>query len=79
MSWLGAMLGKKKKSAKVAKDRLMIAIATDRHTNLTPYLEKMRAEIIEVIKRYTEVDELKINKVQKEDVEVLEINAVVKH
>jgi cell division topological specificity factor len=78
MSWLGRMLGREKKSAKVAKDRLMIAIATDRDTNLTPYMEKMRAEIIEVIKKYTEVDELQISKVQKEDIEVLEINAVVK-
>ncbi len=78
MSWFAKLLGREKKSAKVAKDRLMVAIATDRDTNLAPYMEKMRAEIIEVIKKYTEVDEIQISKVQKDDVELLEINAVVK-
>jgi len=77
MSWLSKVLGKKK-SAKVAKDRLMIAIATDRETNLAPYMEQMRAEIITVIKKYTQVDELQISKVQKDEMELIEINAIIK-
>ncbi len=78
MSWLDKIMGKEKKSAKVAKDRLMIAIATDRNTNMVPYMDKMKAEIIEVIKKYTEVNEIQISKVQKDNMELLEINAIVK-
>ena len=43
MSWLGNLFKKESKSANVAKDRLMIAIAADRQHTLIPHMDVMRA------------------------------------
>ncbi|MGX3011292.1 cell division topological specificity factor MinE [Helicobacter sp. 23-1044] len=51
MSFLDRILGRGD-SAKIAKNRLSIVLATERSTNL-PYINEMRNEIIEVIKKYT--------------------------
>ncbi len=51
MSFLDKLLGREN-SAQVAKNRLSIVLAHERSTNL-PYLNDMRNEIVEVIKKYT--------------------------
>jgi len=54
---------KKKQSASVAKDRLTIAIMSDRHSSLTyPFMEKMKKEIIAVVQKYIGVRGIEINK-----------------
>lgn len=51
MSLLDRIFGRES-SAQVAKNRLSIVLAHERSTNL-PYINEMRAEIVEVIKKYT--------------------------
>ncbi|WP_456323798.1 cell division topological specificity factor MinE [Hydrogenimonas sp.] len=79
MSFFDRFFGKeKKKSAGVAKDRLMIAIAADRENSRIPNLDQMRAEIISVLEKYISIDEIEISKERKGDMDMLEIEVVVK-
>lgn len=59
MSFLDKILGRES-SAEIAKNRLSIVLAHERSTNL-PYLDKMRTEIVEIIKKYTGAGENSIN------------------
>ncbi len=66
---------KKKNSAKTAKDRLTIAIVSDReNTNAFPFMDEMKAEIIEVVKKYIGVKAINIQKEVDGDVEALSID-----
>lgn len=68
-SWLN-----KKKSASIAKDRLSIAIMSDRESNSYPFMEQMKAEIIEVVKKYMGVKTIDIKKEINGDFESLSID-----
>ena len=57
MSFLERLLGKNDKSKSVAKDRLQLVLMHDRADIPAPTLEKMRAEVIEVIRKYVDIDE----------------------
>jgi len=65
---------KKKKSASVAKDRLMIAIMSDRHHETYPFMDDLKAEIIEVVKKYIGVKAIDIKKEMEGDFEALSID-----
>jgi len=66
---------KKKKSASIAKDRLTIAIMSDRdRTNAYPFMDEMKAEIIEVVKKYIGVKNVEIKKEVDGDIEALSID-----
>ncbi|QKJ22779.1 cell division topological specificity factor MinE [Poseidonibacter lekithochrous] len=65
---------KKKKSASTAKDRLTIAIMSDRDNNSYPFMDQMKAEIIEVVKKYMGVKAIEIKKDVDGDVEALSID-----
>jgi len=68
--WLG-----KKKSASIAKDRLKVAIMTDRATNSEyPFMDELKAEIIEVVKKYIGVKEVAIKKEVDGELEALSID-----
>lgn len=67
--WFG-----KKSSAKTAKDRLTIAIMSDRTNNSFPFLDDLKAEIIEVVKKYIGVKEVSIQKETQDGVEALSID-----
>ena len=65
----------KKKSASVAKDRLTIAIMSDRKSNTDfPFMDELKAEIIEVVKKYVGVKTIEIKKEVEDDVEALSID-----
>ena len=65
----------KKSSAKTAKDRLTIAIMSDRENNSAfPFMEKMKAEIIEVVKKYIGVKAIDIKTEVDGDIEALSID-----
>jgi len=65
----------KKGTAKTAKDRLTIAIMSDRAgTDNFPFMEKMKAEIIEVVAKYMGVKDIDIKKEVVGDVEALSID-----
>ncbi len=66
---------RKKSSAKTAKDRLTIAIMSDRqNTNAFPFMDEMKAEIIEVVKKYMGVKAIEIKKEVEDGIEALSID-----
>ncbi len=69
-SWLNK---KKKKSAAVAKDRLKIAIMSDRTGHDLPFMEDLKRDIIEVIKKYKEVSNIEIRKVSHQETDAIAI------
>jgi cell division topological specificity factor len=65
----------KKDSASVAKNRLTIAIMSDRdRTNGYPFMDEMKAEIIEVVQKYVGVKGVEIRKEIDGDIEALAID-----
>jgi len=69
---------KKKQSASVAKDRLTIAIMSDRNSSLSfPFMDKMKAEIIAVVQKYIGVREIEINKEVVGEFEALSIDVTL--
>jgi cell division topological specificity factor len=69
-----------KGSANVAKERLQILVAHDRAERHRPsYLPKLQREILEVIRKYVDVDmnSVSVNYEQEETHEILELNIVL--
>ena len=69
-----------KGSASVAKERLQILVAHDRSERNRPsYLPKLQKEILDVIRKYVDVDinAVSVNYEQEETHEVLELNIVL--
>jgi len=66
---------KKKQSASIAKDRLTIAIMSDRnHSNEYPFMDEMKTEIINVVKKYIGVRAIEITKDVNGELEALSID-----
>ena len=66
---------KKKNSASMAKDRLTIAIMSDRDANDDfAFMDELKAEIIEVVKKYVGVKTIDIRKEVEGEVEALSID-----
>jgi len=54
---------RKRKSASVAKDRLSIAIMSDRGVNdIYPFMDNLKQEIVEVVQKYVGVRGIEIKK-----------------
>jgi len=69
-----------KGSASVAKERLQILVAHDRaERHRPPYLPKLQREILEVIRKYVDVDmnAVSVNYEQDDQHEILELNIVL--
>ena len=69
-----------KGSASVAKERLQILVAHDRAQRHRPsYLPKLQREILDVIRKYVEVDmnAVSVNYEQEDSREILELNIVL--
>ena len=65
----------KKKSASLAKDRLTIAIMSDRDATVDfPFMQELKAEIIEVVKKYVGVRTVEIKKEVDNGFEALSID-----
>lgn len=63
------------KSATVAKNRLTIAIMSDRdRLNGYDFMDELKAEIIEVVQRYVGVRDIEIRKEFSDDMEALAID-----
>ena len=78
MSFLSNLFRKKKKSsASVAKDRLTIMLAHERVDCKLPYLNDLRNDILEVIKKYTSVEDVKISSQNNQNIEMLEVEIVL--
>ena len=52
---------RKDNSKNVAKERLKLVLISDRISSSTAIMEKLRADILEVISKYMEIDEMEID------------------
>jgi cell division topological specificity factor len=71
---------KPKGSASVAKERLQILVAHDRaERNRPSYLPKLQLEILEVIRKYVQVDQdaIQVTYEQEDHREILELNIIL--
>ena len=69
---------RKKQSASVAKDRLTIAIMSDRKNSTNyPFMDEMKEEIIDVVKKYIGVRGIEIKKEFDGDFEALSIDVML--
>ena len=78
MSFLSFLLGEKKKTASVAKERLQIILAHER-TSLTTkrpdYLNELQRELVAVISKYVSIkaEDIKVHLERQDNLEVLEV------
>ena len=77
MSLLSFLLGEKKKSATVAKERLQIILAHERigRRRGKDYLAALQNELVAVISKYVSIkpEEIKVHLQRQENLEVLEV------
>ena len=78
MSLFTNLFGKKESSANVARDRLKLVLAHERASNALPYMEEMKMEIMDVIKKYTQVKDIHISSQKNQDIDVLEMEIILK-
>jgi cell division topological specificity factor len=76
MSILSFLLGEKKKSASVAKERLQLIIAHERTTAApADYLPALQRELVAVISKYVKIsnEDIKVSLERQDNLEVLEV------
>lgn len=77
MSILSFLLGEKKKSASIAKERLQIILAHEHRGrgNSPDYLPALQRELLAVISKYVKIDarDIKVQVARQDDLEVLDI------
>ncbi|MCS6809777.1 MAG: cell division topological specificity factor MinE [Tepidimonas sp.] len=78
MSLLSFLLGEKKKTAAVAKERLQIILAHERagrNPGQPDYLPALQRDLVAVIGKYIAIhpDDIKVNLERHDDLEVLEV------
>lgn len=78
MSLFSNIFSKKETSASVARDRLKLVLAHERASNALPYMEEMKAEIMEVIKKYTKVKDIHISSQTNQNIDVLEMEIILR-
>ena len=77
MSLLSFLLGEKKKTASVAKERLQIILAHERsgRPGRSDYLPALQRELIAVISKYVSIrpEDIKVHLEKQDNFEVLEV------
>ena len=76
-SFLSYLLGQRKTSAKVAKERLQIILAHERtgRRRQPGYLSSLQRELVEVVCKYIKIDpkDIKVNLERQQNLDVLEV------
>lgn len=76
MSFLSFLIGEKKKSASLAKERLQIILAHERAGRTgADYLPALQRELVEVISKYVSINasDIKVHLERQENLDVLEV------
>ncbi|OXR50576.1 MULTISPECIES: cell division topological specificity factor MinE [unclassified Pusillimonas] len=77
MSFLSFLLGQKKTSASVAKDRLQLILINERggDSKAPDFLPELQRELLQVISKYVQInpDDIKVNVDRHDSLEVLEV------
>ena len=72
-----SLFNTKEKSAGMAKDRLRIAISSDRNNTSYPFMAEMKADIIAVVRKYIQASSVSITKESDGDVDTLGIEIII--
>jgi len=64
---------KKRDTASKARSRLTVMLATERADCKIPYLEDLKREILEVVKKYTNTADVNIKTEKQDDIDMLEL------
>ena len=77
-SFLSFLLGEKKKTATVAKERLQIILAHERsgrNPGVPDYLPALQRDLMVVLSKYIKInlDDIKVNLERQDNLEVLEV------
>ena len=78
MSFLSFLLGEKKNTASVAKERLQIILAHERsgrRASRPDYLPALQRELVAVISKYVSIrpEDIRVNLERQDNLEVLEV------
>jgi cell division topological specificity factor len=76
MSFLSFLIGEKKKTASVAKERLQIILAHERAGRTgADYLPALQRELVEVISKYVSINpnDIRVHLERQDNLEVLEV------
>jgi len=75
MTLFERIFGTKKRdnSANKAKARLKVMLATERADCNIPYLEDLKREILDIVKKYTNSGEVNIKTEKQNDIDMLEL------
>ena len=78
MSFLSFILGEKKKTATVAKERLQIILAHERsgsRSHQPDYLPALQRDLVAVISKYISIapEDIKVNLERQDNLDVLEV------
>jgi cell division topological specificity factor len=78
MSFFSFLLGEKKKTASIAKDRLQIILAHERSgrgNSRADYLPALQRELVAVISKYVSInaEDIKVSLERQDNFEVLEV------
>ena len=84
MSFLSFLLGEKKKTASVAKERLQIILAHERGgrgESRPDYLPALQRELVAVISKYVSIkaEDIKVHLERQDNLEVLEVKIELPH
>ena len=82
MSLLSLILGEKKKTASVAKERLQIILAHERSgrsAHQPDYLPDLQRDLIAVLSKYVRInpDDIKVSLDKQGNLEVLDVNVIL--
>ncbi len=73
MTLFEKFFGKKKASANVAKDRLTVMLAHERAECAVPYIDDLKRDILEVLRKYTKAGDVNIKTEKNQNIDMLEI------
>ncbi len=71
------IFGTSKGSADVAKDRLKIVLAHERVSSNYPFMEDLKEEILQVIKKYIKVKDINIKTERNQSIDMLEVEVLL--
>lgn len=77
MNLFEKIFGEKKSSSQQAGDRLKIMLARERVGSRLPYIEDMKQELIDVIRKYAEVEQIDIKTEQNQGMDMLEVEIIL--
>ena len=76
-SLLDKIFGQKKSSAETAKDRLKIVLAHERMSSDYPFMDDLKEEILQVIKKYIKVKDINIKTEKNQSIDMLEVEVLL--